>query len=933
MLILLVKASLVLIIMLAFYKLFLEKESFFALNRIYLLACLVFACTLPFIALPKLTVYQGAITRLITLSEKQVTTISNFENIKSSEGELLKINTSEPSSPSESINMSNTLQSEGIVDVQHSFKQSPANGRASKLTTKSLSEYLMIFYFIGVIIFSILLLVQMMSILRKVIGNEDKIVDEESILVNIHGAIDPCSFFRYIFINPASYDYATYEQIIAHEKIHVRKRHTIDLLLSELAIVLLWFNPFVWLLRREVEKNIEYQTDNLLIKTNTAKKEDYQMNLLRIASHTRTVAITTNYNQSLIKQRILKMNAKKSNNSSYWKYALIAPLVFILLLGLNLPKAGFAQGKGVLNPSNSILDQTSLATTLNIVQNGTEPQEPTAEIETTSQQEEYIANVDDECGNLLKAIRKQDISKVEALLKTVDVNCLDSNPGYEEIVREGQNIMRYQHAQTPLTTAARVGKLEIGKLLLNAGAKVDFHAEHRASPLVEASAGGYTDFAILLLDNGADLNKMDQGHGSALHAAARNGHLETVRYLLDKGANINASNNGQGSVLNGAARNGHVETVVFLLDEGADINSQNNGQGSALNAAARNGQKEIVELLLARGADINAHTNGQGSALSAAARNGQNEILALLLDKGADIDASSPGQGSALDAAIRNGNKEGIEILIAKGADVNVKTNQHGTPLQTAAGNGHRDIVELLLNKGADINAQTNGQGSALNAAARNGQKEMVELLLARGADIDAYTNGQGSALNAAARNGQNEILELLLARGADVNASSPGHGSALDAAIRNGNKASIDLLIAKGADINVQTTGYGSPLHTAARMGNKDMVKFLLKKGVDIDASTPGEGTALNAAVRNGHKEVVTLLIEKGADVNSQAPGAGTALNAAARNGQLEIVKLLVSKGADVNLKSYGHGTPLSAARRNNQTEVVQYLESIMAK
>ena len=51
--------------------------------------------------------------------------------------------------------------------------------------------------------------------------------------------------------NPASYDYDTYEQIIAHEKIHANKLHTIDLLLAEIAVVFLWFNPFVWLLRRE----------------------------------------------------------------------------------------------------------------------------------------------------------------------------------------------------------------------------------------------------------------------------------------------------------------------------------------------------------------------------------------------------------------------------------------------------------------------------------------------------------------------------------------------------------------------------------------------------------------------------------------------------------------------------------------------------------
>jgi hypothetical protein len=62
---LLIKASLVIIVLLAFYKIFLEKESFFAANRLYLLSCLLFACTLPFVALPKLVKHQGFVATLL----------------------------------------------------------------------------------------------------------------------------------------------------------------------------------------------------------------------------------------------------------------------------------------------------------------------------------------------------------------------------------------------------------------------------------------------------------------------------------------------------------------------------------------------------------------------------------------------------------------------------------------------------------------------------------------------------------------------------------------------------------------------------------------------------------------------------------------------------------------------------------------------------
>ena len=162
-----------------------------------------------------------------------------------------------------------------------------------------------------------------------------RIEDEGSVIVNMNGAIAPCSFFKYIFINPSSYDYKTYDQIIAHEKIHVNKFHTLDLLLSELAVIALWFNPFIWVLRKEVEKNVEYQTDDILINQEEEIKEGYQLNLVKIASHTKPLAITTNYNQSLIKQRILKMNTSRSNHYNYWKYTFVAPLLFVMMLVLN----------------------------------------------------------------------------------------------------------------------------------------------------------------------------------------------------------------------------------------------------------------------------------------------------------------------------------------------------------------------------------------------------------------------------------------------------------------------------------------------------------------------------------------------------------------------------------------------------------------------
>ena len=113
-----------------------------------------------------------------------------------------------------------------------------------KYLVRGLSFWLMAIYLFGVIVLALRLVAQLITILLRVLGHKDRVIDEDCIILNLQGAVEPCSFFRYIFINPARYDYETYEQILAHERVHARMGHTLDLLCMELAIVVLWFNPF-----------------------------------------------------------------------------------------------------------------------------------------------------------------------------------------------------------------------------------------------------------------------------------------------------------------------------------------------------------------------------------------------------------------------------------------------------------------------------------------------------------------------------------------------------------------------------------------------------------------------------------------------------------------------------------------------------------------
>ncbi len=868
----LIKASLVIIILLAFYKIFLEKESFFSINRMYLLSCLILACTLPFITLPKLVEHQGIVSELLEIQASPKMDVQKKDSLSK---EIVEIPQVEKTTD---LGIEKTI----LSDVKESNHSSVSNNSLTESTVvpieqktnRSLGFWMMLVYFFGIVILSLNLIGQLGNMIFKILKNKDQIKDEGSVLVNMKGEVEPCSFFNYIFINPASYDFETYEQIIAHEKVHVKKRHTVDLLLAELAVIILWFNPFVWLLRKEVEKNIEFQTDDILVNEKTEEKEDYQLNLVKIATYTKPLAITTNYNQSLIKQRILKMNTQKSNKFSYLKYAFLAPLLFAILLFLNKPVSGFAQSLTLESDALNIETEEKVlaenkketqATPINQPDIGNEESSNEVFVKEEKDKVIQISN-ESECREMLEAIRAEDFAKVKELLKSIDPNCIDPNPGYNEVKTE-RGYWRIQKADSPLFAAARKGNLEIAKLLVAAGGDIKLDGRGEGSVLLTAASYGHLDFVKYLLDGGADLHKKYPNHGTALIAAAENGHLELVKHLVSKGAKVTEQTSNQGTALICASNNGHLETSEFLLSKGAKLNFIAPNQGTPLIGASNNGHLNLVKFLISKGAKVNLLASNQGTPLIAASNNGHVETIDFLIQQGAKVNFNAPNQGTALIAASNNGHVKTIEFLISKGADVNFNSSNQGNALNAAARNGHDEAMEILMSNGAEINTESDGHGSALVAAVRNGNVEVVTKLIERGADVNGQTDGQGSALNTAARNGNNEMIELLLSKGADVNMQNDGQGSALNAAARNGRKNIVELLLAKGADINIQNDGQGSALNAAARNGHIEVVKLLVAKGAEINARTDGQGSALYAAFKNNHTEIVKYLKSKGAD------------------------------------------------------------------
>lgn len=138
------------------------------------------------------------------------------------------------------------------------------------------------------------------------------------------------SFFPYVVIPEKILNSDSYNEVLEHEKIHIKEGHTFDLLLAEILIPLLWFNPFIWLLKRSIVLNHEYIADSKALKRRGEIK-DYQYKLLNMATGNYNLPFAHSFS-SLIKKRIVMINKKPSTNYAALKNLIILPVAALLLV-------------------------------------------------------------------------------------------------------------------------------------------------------------------------------------------------------------------------------------------------------------------------------------------------------------------------------------------------------------------------------------------------------------------------------------------------------------------------------------------------------------------------------------------------------------------------------------------------------------------------
>ncbi len=153
-------------------------------------------------------------------------------------------------------------------------------------------------------------------------------------LYQVSEPLPPFSFFNHIFWNPSLYSEEERVSILRHEEAHCRQWHSIDIILMELCLIVLWWNPVSWAYRNILRQNLEYLADRSA-STEGLNRTSYQFAMLRLSAPEHAPMLANTFNKSFIKKRIVMLNQKPSNPKKIGLFAVILPLLAVFMYSFN----------------------------------------------------------------------------------------------------------------------------------------------------------------------------------------------------------------------------------------------------------------------------------------------------------------------------------------------------------------------------------------------------------------------------------------------------------------------------------------------------------------------------------------------------------------------------------------------------------------------
>ena len=267
------------------YRLLMERETFHRLNRIVLLSSIALSLVLP---LCVITFHE-------TIEVEQTTATANPN----------------PQSP---------ITDMSAVTAADSVQMAPVDQ----------SAVIFAIFMIGVLC-RLFFIANSYRLLRRIISDsEQHALEDDVTLAVVDLPVAPFSWMRTIVLSRIDYDERN-PSILAHERGHIRLHHSWDIVFVEMLTALQWFNPVVWLLRRDLRTVHEYEADASVLSSDSDVSQYIQL-LMRKAMGAKASILANGINNSTIKKRIFMMLKHKSNRRAWLKALYIAPIVAVSLV-------------------------------------------------------------------------------------------------------------------------------------------------------------------------------------------------------------------------------------------------------------------------------------------------------------------------------------------------------------------------------------------------------------------------------------------------------------------------------------------------------------------------------------------------------------------------------------------------------------------------
>lgn len=213
------------------------------------------------------------------------------------------------------------------VDMVRQAVQLPEvliTGNASEQSVWSWADIMTCIYIIGAVAIFTMTVVLTIRLTRQLRQCEHITDNRGNTIVLTDCATSPFCLFHYIVMSRD--DYANNRNyILTHEQEHIRLRHYIDLIILQFATIIQWFNPFVWLIGKNLKAIHEFEVDEAVLNKGIDATQ-YQKFLVIKAVGNRLQPFANNLNKESLKRRIIMMNQKRSNRWMMLKALFIIPV-------------------------------------------------------------------------------------------------------------------------------------------------------------------------------------------------------------------------------------------------------------------------------------------------------------------------------------------------------------------------------------------------------------------------------------------------------------------------------------------------------------------------------------------------------------------------------------------------------------------------------